>query len=192
MTKMKTIKYLLIIAACITGMNSVKAQETEFTIGIKGGANFANLHSSLKELSKEKGKMGYNVGVFARVGGNLYLQPELNYTAFKSEYTYASDQYRPKFKQMNVPLMVGYKLINTSELNLRISAGPDFNYTLNKPDAPTAFDYKRFTLGGVFNAGVDLGNITLDARYSRGFTKINKGLGESTGIYNLSVGFKIF
>ncbi|AOM79794.1 porin family protein [Pedobacter steynii] len=188
---MKTIKYLLVVTAGIFGMNSVKAQAPDLTFGIKAGANFANLHSDLKELSKEKGKMGYTIGAFARIGNQLYFQPEINYTAFKSEYNYGSETYRPKFKQMNVPLMVGYKLINTEAFNLRVSAGPDFNYTLNKPNAPTSFDYKKFNLGGVFNAGVDVGNLTIDARYSRGFTKINKGLNEKTGIYNLSVGFKI-
>lgn len=189
---MKIIKYFLIIAVSVISMNVVKAQDTDFTVGIKAGANFANLHSGFKELSKEKGKMGFNVGVFARVGNALYFQPELNYTTFKSEYTYNTTSFRPNFKQLNVPLMVGYKIINKGDFNLRVSAGPDFSYTLNKPNAPTSFDYKKFNLGGVLNAGVDIGNITIDARYTRGFTKINKGLDEKTGIYNLSVGFKIF
>lgn len=180
------------IAVSMATIGSVKAQESGLTLGIKAGANFANLHSGFKELSNEKGKLGYNVGIFARVGADLYFQPELNYTAFKSEYTYGNNNYRPQFKQMNVPLMVGYKLINAEGFNLRLSAGPDLGYTLNKPNAPTSFDYKKFNIGGVFNAGVDIGNLTLDARYSRGFTKINKGLDEKTGIYNLSVGFKIF
>lgn len=189
---MKTIKYLLITALSIFSISSVQAQVPGLNFGIKAGANFANLHSDFKALSKEKGKMGYNVGVFARVGETLYFQPEINYTTFKSEYSYEGSAFKPNFKQMNIPLMVGYKLINTEAFNLHVSAGPDFSYTLNKPNAPTSFDYKKFTVGGVINAGVDLGSLTIDARYSRGFTKINKGLQEKTGIYNLSVGFKIF
>lgn len=189
---MKTIRYFLVIALGMGAFSSVQAQDPGLTIGIKGGANFANLHSGLKSVTKEKGKLGYNIGLFARVGETLYFQPEINYTAFKSENTYNATTYKPQFKQMNVPLMVGYKLIHQDGFNLRVSAGPDLNYTLNKPNAPTSFDYKKFTVGGLVNAGVDIGNITLDARYSRGFTKINKGLDEKTGIYNLSVGFKIF
>jgi hypothetical protein len=189
---MKTIKYLLIITVSIFSMNSVKAQVPGLNFGIKAGANFANLHSDFKGLSNEKGKMGFNIGAFARIGKTLYFQPEINYTAFKSEYSYGGSTYKPNFKQMNIPLMVGYKIINTEAFNLHISAGPDFSYTLNKPNSPTSFDYKKFNIGGVINAGVDLGSLTIDARYTRGFTKINKGLQEKTGIYNLSVGFKIF
>ncbi len=88
--------------------------------------------------------------------------------------------------------MVGYKLINTEALNFRISAGPDINYTLNKAEGPSGFDYKKLNAGGVINAGVDIGNLTIDARYSRGLTKINKGLDAKTGLFNLSVGLKLF
>ncbi|WP_073229496.1 porin family protein [Pedobacter caeni] len=189
---MKTIKYLLIVAVSIFSMTTLKAQVPGLSFGIKAGANFANLHSDFKELSKEKGKLGFNIGVFARVGETLYFQPEINYTTFKSEYSYGNTTYSPNFKQMNIPLMVGYKLINKEAFNLHVSAGPDFSYTLNKPNAPLSFDYKKFNIGGVINAGVDIGSLTIDARYTRGFTKINKGLNEKTGIYNLSVGFKIF
>ena len=170
----------------------VKAQDTGLTFGLKAGLNYATLPTSLKEVTDKKGKVGYNLGAFARVGKTLYFQPELNYVTFKSAYNYASNAYKPKFNQLNLPLMVGYKLINTEALNLRISAGPDLSYTLNKAQGPTGFDYKKFNAGGVINAGVDIGSLTIDARYSRGLTKINKDLNEKTGIFNLSVGFKVF
>jgi hypothetical protein len=188
---MKTNKFYLIIAMVIATTGMASAQ-SGFNVGIKAGVNYANLPTSFKEVKDKQGKAGYNIGLFARIGDALYFQPELNYTAFKSEYTFAGNNYQPKFKQANIPLMVGYKLINTEALNLRISAGPDLSYTLNKAVGPAQFDYKKFTAGGVINAGVDIGSLTLDARYSRGFTKINKGLDEKTGIFNLSVGFKIF
>jgi len=189
---MKTNKFYLMIAVIIASIGSVKAQQSGVNFGIKAGINYATLPTSFKEVKDKEGKAGYNVGVFARVGDALYFQPEVNYTSFKSEYTYDSKVYSPKFKQVNIPLMVGYKIINTEALNFRISAGPDLSYSLNKAAGPDKFDYKKFTAGGVVNAGVDIGSLTIDARYSRGLTKINKGLDEKTGIFNLSVGFKIF
>ncbi|PYF71520.1 porin family protein [Pedobacter nutrimenti] len=189
---MKTIKLCLIAVLIGTGVFSAKAQTPDFNLGIKAGANYGTLPSSFNDLTDKGGKAGFNIGVFARVGKALYFQPELNFSTFGSKYTLNSKEYKPKFNQLNVPLMVGYKLINTSSLNFRVSAGPDFSYNLNTPDAPAGFDYKRVNLGGVINAGVDIGNITIDARYTRGFTKFNKALDEKTGIFNLSVGFKIF
>ncbi|WP_449439228.1 porin family protein [Pedobacter steynii] len=188
---MKTNKFYLMIAIIMVSI-SVKAQQSGVNFGLKAGINYATLPTSFKEVKEKEGKAGYNIGVFARVGDALYFQPELNYTAFKSEYSYNSKVYTPKFKQVNIPLMVGYKIINTEALNFRISAGPDLSYSLNKAAGSAQFDYKKFTAGGVVNAGVDIGSLTIDARYSRGLTKINKGLDEKTGIFNLSVGFKIF
>jgi hypothetical protein len=189
---MKTHQFYLMIAIIMISICSAKAQETELSFGLKAGFNYATLPSSLKEVTDKKGKTGFNIGAFARVGKALYFQPELNYVTFKSKYTYAAKVYEPNFNQVNVPLMVGYKLINTEALNFRVSAGPELNYTFNKAAGPSQFEYKKFNAGGVINAGVDIGNLTLDARYSRGLTKINKGLDEKTGLFNLSVGFKLF
>lgn len=176
----------------VLAAGAVKGQDPGITFGLKAGVNYATLPTSISSITDKKGKIGYNFGAFARVGQAVYFQPELNFVKFKSAYRYASNTYEPKFSQLNLPLMLGYKIINTEELNFRVSAGPDINYTLNKVSGPAGFDYKKFTAGGVINAGVDIGNLTIDARYSRGLTKINKGLGEKTGIFNLSVGLKIF
>ncbi|HWW38427.1 porin family protein [Pedobacter sp.] len=189
---MKTTKLSLIVALLGLSFFSAKAQNSDFNFGIKAGVNYGTLPSGLKDLSDKAGKAGFNIGVFARAGKDLYVQPEVNFSTFGSKYTLGSKEYEPKFRQVNVPLMIGYKLINTANLNFRLSAGPDFSYNLNKPDAPQNFSYKRVNMGGVINAGVDIGNITIDARYTHGFTKINKGLDEKTGLFNLSVGFKIF
>jgi hypothetical protein len=189
---MKTNKFYLLMAVMFITAGSVKAQDSDFTFGLKAGLNYATLPTSVKAITDKKGKVGYNFGAFARVGKTLYFQPELNYVTFKSSYVYASNAYTPKFNQVNLPLMVGYKIIDTEELNFRVSAGPDVNYTLNDAKGPAGFDYKKFNFGGVINAGVDIGNITIDARYSRGLTKINKSLQEKTGLFNLSVGFKLF
>lgn len=166
--------------------------QSNFNIGLKAGINYATLPTNLNEVNNKEGKAGYNIGAFARIGNNIFFQPELNYTTFKSEYTYAGSKYKPKFQQANVPLMIGYKIINTEVLILRISAGPDLSYSLNNAKGPLQFDYKKINVGSIGNIGVDIGNLTLDARYSRGLTEINKGLEEKTGIFNFSIGVKIF
>ena len=189
---MKINKFYLVAAVLVMLTGVVKAQDSDLVFGLKAGVNYATLPTSLNAVTDKKGKVGYNFGAFARVGKSFYFQPELNYVTFKSSYVYAAKTYSPKFNQLNLPLMVGYKLINTEALNFRVSGGPDINYSLNEAKGPAGLDYKKLNFGGVINAGVDIGNISIDARYSRGFTKINKTLEEKTGLFNLSVGFKLF
>ncbi|MEH6308919.1 porin family protein [Olivibacter sp. CPCC 100613] len=188
---MKLFKFLAIIAVVLTGASTAKAQMGDWTIGLKAGANYTNLYSDTKGLSDKKGKVGFTAGAFARMGQTVFFQPELNFVHFSSEFSYNGQQYDPTLSQLNVPLMVGYKLLDQDALALRVSIGPDFSYNLNEPDVFKGHDFKKFAVGGVFNVGVDLGNITLDARYSRSFTDLDKRLGQQAGIYSLAVGFKI-
>lgn len=185
---MKTIK-MVVVAALMLGSIAAKAQNVD--LGIKAGINYGTLPSSINELTDEAGKLGFNVGVFARVGEQLYFQPEVNFSTYKSEYTYGTEKFEPKFSNLNVPLMVGYKIVNEEALKFRVSLGPDFNYGLKDVEGPTNTEYKKFSAGGVVNAGVDLGMFTVDARYSRGLTKTNTALDQTSGIFNLSVGFII-
>ena len=191
-TKMKAIKLFATAILFTLGVSSVKAQSSspDLEFGIKAGVNFSTLKTGLNAITDKSGKIGFNAGVFARAGKTLYFQPELNYVTFSDKYRFNSTSYEAKFRQLNLPLMVGYKIINTEELNFRLSAGPDLYYNLKKPIAPGGFKYKDFTAGGVINAGVDIGSLTFDARYSLGLSKFNKELGQKANIFSLGVGFK--
>lgn len=189
---MKLFKLLAIIAVITTSALKAEAQMGDWTIGLKAGANFTNLYSDAQGLSDEKGKVGFTVGAFARMGQTIFFQPEFNFVHFSNDFKYNNQTYNPKLSQLNVPLMVGYKLLNQEALSLRVSLGPDFNYNLNEPDVFQPYDFKKFNISGVFNVGVDLGNITLDARYSRSFSGLDKRFDQKAGIYSLTVGFKVF
>ncbi|WP_183556745.1 porin family protein [Mucilaginibacter sp. SP1R1] len=187
---MKTIKLLVTAVLFTLGVNAVQAQTSDIDFGIKAGINFSTLKTGLNAVSDKSGKIGFNAGVFARIGKDLYFQPEINYVTFSDKYRFNSTSYDAKFRQLNVPLMVGYKLVNTEDLVFRLSAGPDLYYNLKKPIAPGGFKYKDVSAGGVINAGVDIGSLTFDARYSLGLSKFNKDLGQKANIFSLGVGFK--
>jgi hypothetical protein len=189
--KMKTIKLLATAILFTLGVSSASAQSSDdLTFGIKAGVNFSTLKTGLNAVSDKEGKIGFNAGLFARIGKELYFQPEVNYVTFSDKYRFNSNSYEAKFRQLNIPLMVGYKLVNTADLIFRVSAGPDLYYNLKKPVAPAGFKYKNVSAGGVINAGVDIGNLTFDARYSLGLSKVNKELGQKSNIFSLGVGFK--
>lgn len=189
---MKRKLFLSLIALMFVGFTSAKAQTTAFNVGIKAGANYTKMPAKLKEISDESGKAGYTIGVFARVGNNVFFQPEVNFTTFSCKYSFSSRSYQPKFRQVTIPLLIGYKLVNLEAINFRVAIGPDLGYTINSPEAPSGFNYKKLQVGGVLNAGIDIGNITLDARYSRGLTTLNKDMDAKANMYSLAVGFKLF
>jgi hypothetical protein len=189
-TKMKAIKLFATAVLFALGIGSVKAQSSGPEFGIKAGVNFSTLKTGLNAVTDKEGKIGFNAGVFARIGQDLYFQPELNYVTFSDKYRFNSNSYDAKFRQLNLPLMVGYKIVNTADLNFRVSAGPDLYYNLKKPVAPGGFKYKNLSAGGVINAGVDIGSLTFDARYSLGLSKVSKELGQKSNIFSLGVGFK--
>jgi hypothetical protein len=199
--KMKTIKLFAVAILITLGISSVKAQTTTTTtalsssspdieFGVKAGVSFSTLKTGLNAITDKSGKTGFNAGVFARIGKDLYFQPELNYVSFGDNYKFNNTAFQAKFRQLNLPLMVGYKIVNTDELIFRVSAGPDLYYNLKKPIAPAGFKYSDLTAGGVVNAGVDIGSLTFDARYSLGLSKFNKDLGQKSNIFSLGVGFK--
>jgi len=188
---MKSFKLIATAILIVLGISSVKAQSTtEIDFGIKAGANFSTLKTGLDAVTDKSGKIGFNGGVFARIGKAFYFQPEINYVTFSDKYSFNANSYDAKFKQLNVPLMTGYKIVNTKDLIFRVSAGPDLYFNLKDPVAPAGAKYKNLTSGEVVNAGIDIGSLTLDARYSLGLTKFNEELGQKSNIFSLGVGFK--
>ncbi|MBN9381302.1 MAG: PorT family protein [Chitinophagaceae bacterium] len=196
---MKTLRlFFLIIAPGILSVPAVKAQNTKINFGIKAGVNMASLQTKLTGISENNWKIGYNTGVFARIGNRWYFQPEFAYRKLQNEYKFQAKKYSPTFHQLNLPLMVGYKIINKESIKFRLSIGPDLTYNLNKPEAPSLVEYKRFIVGAVLVAGVDFDDISIDVSYTGNVTlttKVNaddlKKNNTNRGIIALSVGFRI-
>ena len=154
-------KYLLSLALLVAISISAKAQ---FSLGIKGGVNFSKVNS---DNLKESTVAGYQAGVFARVGGAWYLQPEvyLGSSGGKFESNNNGTEYSAKvrFTNLNVPLLVGYKF-GGKDVNFRLNAGPVYTYNLSTDKSFSdnfngAFNdfgnYKNSTLGYQAGAGVD-------------------------------------
>lgn len=186
--KTKAIRFYVVILAMLMGTN-VYSQTID--LGVKLGANFGLLRSGSDLVSDASGKTGWHVGLFVRTGNDLYFQPEINLNTFASEYVYDAQTYQPAFRQLNMPLMVGYKLINNGDANLRMSLGPDLSLNLNTFAVSSGAEYRRLAVGGVANVGVDIGRITLDARCNIGLTTTHQELEQRSRLFSLAVGFKI-
>ncbi len=188
---MKTKTLSLLVAFVLVGLSAAHAQ---FTVGGKLGFNYSSFPTTARAVQSKAGAAGFDIGAFARIGNKTYFEPELLYSNTGGKFTINKVTYKPSFNQLDIPLMVGFKLLKLPLLNVHVSLGPDLIYNFNKNAgySITAQDVKlkKAVVGGVLNAGVDVGNIVIDARYNLGFTKIDNGVGATLGVFNLSVGFK--
>ena len=142
-------KKVLFAAIFMTFTLSVFAQT--FNFGLKAGINSQKITTDsynsgimrydLSDL-KSDAKMGYDVGAFARLGGKkLYLQPELLYSSKKGNSSFTMNnladgtgQYSQSvdIKSIQVPLLVGYKLIDLKLASIRVFTGPAMSVILSK------------------------------------------------------------
>ncbi len=188
-------KYLLCAALLIVASISAKAQ---FSLGIKGGVNFSDINTNNFNSSTVA---GYQAGLFARIGGPIYLQPEVYVSSTGGKFESNDNSYSGKvtFTNLNVPLLVGARF-GPNSLNFRVMAGPVYVANLSTNESLSqnfnnAYNdfghYKNSTLGYQAGFGVDIGAITADLRYQGNFSDIDQSYGQRQNIWALSVGFKI-
>ena len=196
------IKNLFVIASMFFMLGTVSAQE--FSIGPKVGLSQGNVEVNGDGFSKGNSKMGYHVGLFARLGGNfIYLQPEVLYTNTGGEFKESVQgmgevKYEATFNRLDVPVLVGLKFADF----LRIQAGPVASFMLNSEvtqDVGNASlpDYKKSTLAYQAGIGVDIGNMILDLKYEGSLGNVSeKVAGFSTDQRQnqliLSLGIRLF
>lgn len=160
-------KTILIAALAIMGWSANAQSDAGF--GIKGGLNYAGngdfFNSAENAYSSPDKNVGYHIGVFGKIGDNIYLRPELVYTAIKSGYNEGD----LKVSKLDLPVLLGVEIIGP----LNIFAGPSFQYILNtKFDDVTIDNIENdFTVGLNIGAGVNLGKLGIDVRYERGFSE---------------------
>jgi hypothetical protein len=182
-----------ILVLSIALLSSVFYMNAQSGFGIKGGLSY-NTNGELSEFVNEtgtiienegKGKSGYNVGIYGKIGlGPIYLRPELVYTKTTSEYVLNSEAVDYKIARLDMPVLVGLKLIGP----LSVFAGPAFQYTLENDFKDIEYDKieNEFTVGFNFGAGLDLGRLGLDVRYERGFNE-----NEATFIENNTTSYRL-
>ena len=96
---------------------SVFAQSPNVNMGIKVGASLSTLSTGFNAVTDKSGDMGFNAGIFARVGNKFYVQPELNYATFSNKYTFNATDYKPTFQFINFSFYYYLSLPTTQQLN---------------------------------------------------------------------------
>lgn len=188
-----------------------------FSLGAKVGFNSSKMITEITNVTDIKNhvKTGLLAGAFIRINlSALYLQPEIYFAKKGGDFQSTTiPQFQNKvFTQqtvlntIDIPLLVGVKLINLNVVNLRIMAGPVISFVTSKDIsnqvdnvssgslALATTDYKNSIWSIQAGIGIDVLNFTFDVRYEWGLNNIsdNPLMNTKTKLLNVSLGFKFF
>ncbi|MDM8161728.1 porin family protein [Labilibaculum sp. K2S] len=148
---------------------------------------------------KEKADNGMMLGAFLRINLNKwYVQPELNYVSRKSQLEISGDSYDIKTKSLDIPILLGYKIIKLPAFKLRAFAGPVASFKIDDSFSKTFKEeygdpsFKNAVWNAKVGAGVDVWKLTLDVDYEFGLTDVSSEFLKKNKMVNVTLGFKIF
>ncbi len=183
--------------------------------GPKVGYNTSKLSIDKADINTDL-KNSFQFGAFVRLGTKVYIQPEVNFltqggiferpeltspTPFKQEVS---------LKTIQIPVMIGAKLIDLKVANIRVMGGPTASIVTDSEIENKVEDYiapiKDADLEDLIwsfqvGAGIDVFMFTVDIRYNIGLNKIIDDViidGEPVSFeskasgFNVSLGWKIF
>jgi hypothetical protein len=202
---MKKILLLVIITFFATELSY-----GQFALGIKLGYNASKLSTDLDSI-KSSFNSGFHVGVFSRFGKRLYVAPELQYTmsgaVFTNEGTLDANDWKQKVKigSVDVPVLVGFKIIHSDLITWRIELGPQASFVVNskvEDENSVLGPIQESSLNSVnwyvlAGTGIDILFLKFDIRYQYGLNQLIQDAGayqlDTKGqMFIVSLGWKIF
>jgi len=217
---MKKMFLLAVLLLSVTFMNA------QLNFGIKAGYNssltldnLSSVTSGDYDLTDVKSELnnGFHAGAWARIGGKFYVQPEALYSIQNKNYQFTMQDAMNQdvtvdklvsFSTIDVPLLVGYKLLDKKMANLRVFAGPKFRLNAGSEISFTGLtdangidkeklkgEFKDSQIGLEAGAGIDVLMFTLDCRFNL-INDVYQATWESKPNLNsnfvISLGWKIF
>jgi hypothetical protein len=189
----------------------------QFHFGPQIGFAGSNLSLDVDSI-KNNLKSNFLVGVFMRFGQKIYVQPEVNWLTQGSVFKYPSlNNLSPieqtvKLSTIQVPVNIGWRMINLKVVNVRIFAGIAANFVVNKNvttsgdeqnfdgTLPTEDDFKNTIWQWDAGAGVDVLMFALDVKYVGGLNNIfndfqfnpnTKTITSKSSLFVVTLGWKI-
>ena len=194
---------------------TAEVSEAQFVFGLKLGYNASKLSSNIDSV-KASINSGFHAGAFVRFGKRVYLQPEAYYTfsggTFEKTVSKTADLWKQKVTigTLDVPVLIGFKIIKSKILEWRIMVGPEVSFLVNSKvknvsltGPVTSSDINNVNWYGQVGTGIDILFLTLDLRYQFGLnTVINQvtttgstpttyPVNSKNNLFLVSLGFKI-
>lgn len=170
-----------------------------FDAGLKAGINTSKISTSKDNYTPEAIN-NYLFGAFARINmGRIYIQPEAYFNSKGGEYIdklNVSTVNSFNLKTIDVPALLGFKIINQKAFNLRVMAGPVFSFVTDKSAKGqfTEDNLENKFSGWQYGAGIDFLFLNLDVRKETYSDNIyaSPDFNTKNGIFLLSLGIKLF
>jgi len=170
--------------------------------GIKASYNTTKFSLSASSVANGfKSGSGSSFGAFARLGGSkIYLQPELLYSSKTGTYTTNSTTQDVKMQTIQIPVLLGYKMLDLKIASIRAFTGPAASFVTNgslknlATQAKENFTSNNMLWAWQLGAGIDVLKFTLDMRYDLGLSEL-KSISTDTfkgRTFTVSLGFKFF
>jgi hypothetical protein len=208
-------KKQMFILLAILLVGKLSDSQGQFTLGIRGGVNLAQLKTDFKTQSFGDNlqqsldtKLGYVGGIYARIGSKFFIQPELIFSAkggsinvLKSGST--TQTFDIEYTNFDIPLLLGVKAGP-----IRINAGPMASFKVSSnglDDALKSYSsnvgesFKNAAYGYQVGGGVDIGSLSVDLRYEGSLSEVtvvdltNKvNFSQKGNLWQLTLGLKLF
>ena len=181
--------FFLLISFCVHAQqenaSSNVSKKEIFAFGPKLSLNITN--ECLRGNNKSDFCSGADLGLFFRFSpGRLYIQPEVNYHIRNTKF--GEFKVKDETHHLDIPILIGVKVIDLKIFKLRLFAGPEFNMKF-KGNMEEYF----YQLGIIAGLGVDIWRFTLDANYSiLGYIHPSHKKHNHSNIIKIGVGFKCF
>lgn len=192
-----------------------------FTFGVQLGINSTQTKFNESSFDAQS-IVAFRGGLFARVTLKKFLiQPEVHLSMQRSKYSFELNvananstktliEQDLKSTNLEVPLMLGYQPVNVKLFKLRLSAGPVASFKLSEARSiKSAYEsdpivkasmegiknnavVQSAVWSGAVGLGIDIANITVDARYVLGLSSFEKTANASSKLNYITatVGFK--
>lgn len=189
---MKTFAFLCILLMTTFAVSA----QSPLNLGIKAGFNTSKITTDLGDFD-ENNITNFVAGAFARVNvKSFYLQPEAYFSSKGGDLKDLTSKNSFDLKTIDVPVLLGYKIINKGLINLRVNTGPVFSFVTSK-DANVADEpafgsgkLKDSIFGWQYGAGLDLLFFSLDLRMENSFGDIYSGHSdEKSKMFMVTLGF---
>ncbi|MDR1756154.1 MAG: PorT family protein [Culturomica sp.] len=194
-------KIILLSAVCFCCFSVFGQLPVNF--GIHGGVSNTKLKvdrgsTATIDYLKSSAKTGYMIGLFGRVNlGPVYVEPSLNYSHRESETKINNlgdaGSGRVKYNSFDIPVMLGFHVVDISLAKVRVFAGPVASFTGKlKIDDLGAFKANNDEMmwSGKVGLGVDVWKLTFDVDYEKAFKKFQDNV-KGPSALNFTLGFKI-
>jgi hypothetical protein len=173
---MRKIIFILFLLASAAGLQA----QAGFAINPQVGMLGVRTSQEPRDGIRTNNKIGFLGGLDLRIGNRFYVQPGAFLTTSKTVYEFDDSLFVNEEEiartSLKLKALAGYQIIDGEHFNLRLSAGPtyDFLIGLNGEDN-TVFEEDEFK-NGTFNLdaaiGMDVYIFTLEFGYSYGFSNV--------------------